>query len=144
MSAESNGGGKLRKELKGDMDEESTNSGKEKKKGMFGALFGRKKDTRDGSKTSMSSLDSLVSSGTGAGRVSEDYSRSSSTTRVDGFAVGLVSPTTAAALQPQQQQRGVHTSNEAKRSVEPHTPERSQGQVSQPRQRDQQQQALYQ
>ena len=58
MSAKLNRGGQLRKEQKGDTDDESTDSGKEKKtkKGMFGELFWRK---MDGSKTSMSSLSPL-------------------------------------------------------------------------------------
>ena len=39
ISAKSNRGGKLRKEQKGDTDDESVTSGKEKK-GMFRGLFG--------------------------------------------------------------------------------------------------------
>ena len=58
ISTKSNGVGKLRKEQKGDTDDGSTNGGKEKK-GMFGRLVGRKKDKKDRSKTSMSSLNPL-------------------------------------------------------------------------------------
>ena len=56
MSAKSNGGGKLRKEQKGDTDDKSTNSGEKEKKGMSRGPFGRKKDKDD---VRMSSLNPL-------------------------------------------------------------------------------------
>lgn len=57
----SNGGGKLRKEQTGDTHDESTHEWWEGEEGgMFGGLFERKKD-KDGSKTSMSSFNSLDS-----------------------------------------------------------------------------------
>ncbi|RDB20253.1 hypothetical protein Hypma_012584 [Hypsizygus marmoreus] len=134
-------GGKLRKEHR----ESDDDSGKDKKKkgSVFGGLFGRKKDKKD-KNASIGSFDSSdVTS-----RASEESSRSGHTRA--STAEGMVSPTTATALQQQQQQSlSLRASVDAKRNEQqqPHTPERPpqvSQHASQLRQRDQQQQALYQ
>jgi hypothetical protein len=137
--------GKLRK------DRESTDDeGKEKKekkgRGVFG-LFGRKKD-KNKDKASIESISSDVT------RESLDSGHSSSQQHSNG--VETLSPATATATAIQQQQQSIRASLEARSSPQrqqpistggPQTPT-GPGQVSQHastlRQRDQQQQALYQ
>ncbi|KAG5643245.1 hypothetical protein DXG03_001295 [Asterophora parasitica] len=122
-------GGKLRKER-----DHSDDDGGKKKKGVFGGLFGRKKDKKE-KNASIGSQES----GDLMGRASEDSSRSG---HRPSTVESVASPTTATALQ-QQQSQGIRGSSD-----QPHTPERPPAQVSahasQLRQRDQQQQALYQ
>ncbi|KAF5371469.1 hypothetical protein D9615_009595 [Tricholomella constricta] len=135
-----NSGGKLRKER--DFDEDSTKD--KKKKSVFGGLFGRKKDKKD-KNASIGSLES----GDLVGRISEDSTRSG---HRPSTVESVVSPTTATAMQQQQQQQQsitIRASSDSKRSdqqQQPHTPERPpvSQHASQLRQRDQQQQALYQ
>ncbi|KAF8056706.1 hypothetical protein FPV67DRAFT_1531114, partial [Lyophyllum atratum] len=138
--AKASPGGKLRKERDSDED-----SGKKKKSGVFGGLFGRKKDKKD-KNPSIGSLES----GDLMGRVSEESSRSG---HRPSTVESVVSPTTATAMQQQQQQQSLslRVSSDTKRNEQqqqPHTPERAGAPVSQHasqlRQRDQQQQALYQ
>ncbi|KAF9498334.1 hypothetical protein BDN71DRAFT_1443663 [Pleurotus eryngii] len=156
------GGGKLRKE-RGDTDDEG---GKDKKKktSMFGGLFTRKKDKKNPSIGSFDSNDAV------ANRASEDSNRSGSVhSRSTGE--GFVSPVTAAASAMQQQQvQQVQPATpkaipEPKRPAgeasaplvaaaptsagpaiigTPSTPPQVSQHASQLRQRDQQQQALYQ
>ncbi|KAF9460951.1 hypothetical protein BDZ94DRAFT_862770 [Collybia nuda] len=135
-----NAGTKLRKGQHRDSDDDSTKD--EKKKGIFKNLF-RKKDKKD-KNASIGSLDS----GDIMGRTSEESSRSGH--RPSGVD-GMVSPTTATALQQQQQQSlGARISADSRRAAQsqpqPETPERAppvSQHTSQLRQRDQQQQALY-
>ncbi|EGO04219.1 hypothetical protein SERLA73DRAFT_100458 [Serpula lacrymans var. lacrymans S7.3] len=149
------GGGKLRKER--DTDEESRDKEKEKKKkGVFGGLFGRRKDK---SKDKMSDRSTEGSNSTDAGRGSEESGRSSNQHSIAPPET-VLSPVTASALQQQQQQAILRTSTESKNTIRPQqqqasqplqtpqTPPQRDPQVSQHasqlRQRDQQQQALYQ
>lgn len=157
------GGGKLRKE-RGDTDDEG---GKDKKKktSMFGGLFTRKKDKKDRN-PSIGSFDSNDA----VARASEDSNRSGSVhSRSTGE--GFMSPVTAAASAMQQQQvQQVQPATpkavpEPKRPAgeaaaplvaaapasagpaiigTPSTPPQVSQHASQLRQRDQQQQALYQ
>ncbi|KAL0060856.1 protein phosphatase regulator [Marasmius tenuissimus] len=99
-------------------DDSSSNTGKDKdkkkKSGVFGALFGRKKDKKEGSKDlrdtagmkdskSSASMDADIVVGPNMGRISEETGRrpsaSSQGTSVES---GMVSPTTAMAMQQQQ------------------------------------------
>ena len=139
------GTGKLRKERESTDDE-----GKEKKekkiRGVFG-LFGRKKDKdKNKDKVSIESISSDVT------RESQDSGQSSNQQHTDGVESPLLSPVTATAIQ--QQQQSIRVSIEARST--PHRqqppsaggPQTPPGSVSQHasvlRQRDQQQQALYQ
>ncbi|KAG5637902.1 hypothetical protein H0H81_002730 [Sphagnurus paluster] len=136
-----NTGGKLRKER--DSDEDS--SKEKKKKGVFGGLFGRKKDKKD-KNASIGSMDS----GDITGRASEESSRSGHRPSTVSTVESITSPTTATAMQQQQQQQQQAPSSlrPSAEQLQPHTPERATAPVSQHasqlRQRDQQQQALYQ
>lgn len=148
--AKGSGSGKLRKEHRESEDE----GGKEKKKkgSMFGGLFGRKKDKGRDRHTSIGSLES----GELTGRGSEESSRS-------GHRPPVVEPTVAVHAPPMQQQQPQpqalamrsSDSSDAMRVPQqqqqqqqpPETPERApqvSQHASQLRQRDQQQQALYQ
>ncbi|KAG6850083.1 hypothetical protein H0H93_001216 [Arthromyces matolae] len=136
--------GKLRKDR--ESDEDVGNGKEKKKKGMFGGLFKSKKDKKDKNSSTAS-----LESGDSSSRLSEESSRSSLNRQPNIDSV--ISPTTATALQQQQQQ----SLNNLRNAVEPkradqqqqqqHTPGRSPAvsqHASQLRQRDQQQQALYQ
>jgi hypothetical protein len=138
---------KLRKEPSRNEKADTDDEGKEKKKksSVFGGLFGRGK--KDKSKDKNSSVGSVESEYVGRG--SEESSRSSQRPPD-----GSISPTTSAA---QQQQQAVSLKNAAAEiraasqvvQAAPVTPERSttpqvSDHASQLRQRDQQQQALYQ
>ncbi|KAG6841352.1 hypothetical protein C0991_011895 [Blastosporella zonata] len=137
-------GGKLRKER--DSDEDSGNGKDKKKKSILGNIFGRSKKDKKDKNSSIASLDSAESSS----RMSEE-SRGSSVNRPSNVD-SIMSPTTATAMQQQQQQSltSIRVSPDSKRSepqTQPHTPERGPAvsqHASQLRQRDQQQQALYQ
>ncbi|KAG6811179.1 hypothetical protein H0H92_008663 [Tricholoma furcatifolium] len=138
--SKSNSGGKLRKER--DSDEDSGTGKEKKKKSMFGGLFKSKKDKKD-KNLSIASVDS----GDSSSRMSEE-SRSSSTNRPSNVESSVMSPTTVTAMQQQQQQslNNLRSSSDAKRN-DPQTPDRAPAvsqHASQLRQRDQQQQALYQ
>ena len=159
------GGGKLRKERDRGNDTTDDEGGKDKDKkkksgGVFGGLFGRKKDkdkSKDKSDTaSAASVDSLTRESEESGR-----SRSSPLTSPE-----VSSPVTANARQQQQQAIMMQkNSTDPKRTLQPvasppqsetQSPQASPSQenasgqiqlsqhVSQLRQRDQQQQALYQ
>ncbi|KAG6917945.1 hypothetical protein DXG01_000383 [Tephrocybe rancida] len=140
--AKTSPGGKLRKER--DSDEESGNGKDKKKKSVFGGLFGRGKKDKKDKNASIGSLES----GDSSSRISEDSSKSGRPSNIDS----VLSPTTATAMHQQQQQslNTLRASSDAKRSEpqsQPHTPERPPAvsqHASQLRQRDQQQQALYQ
>ncbi|KAK0448183.1 hypothetical protein EV421DRAFT_1786212 [Armillaria borealis] len=138
------GGGKLRKERT-----ESDDDGKDKKKkgGMF-SIFGRKKDKNGGGKDK----NSLSGSIEGDGRTSEDSSRSghrpSDLTAPPPTSSAMLQQqqqAAAAAAQAQAQAQAARDAAEAKRQQqEQHSAAtNSPPQVSQLRQRDQQQQALY-
>lgn len=147
--AKSNGS-KLRKERESEDDSKD----KKKKGSVFGGLFGRKKDKVKEKNSSISSLD-----GESGGRTSEDSSRSGrpSTT---GVAESAMSPITAVAMQQQQQQQQQaldlrNSTNPKRPGQDPSQPQQqsqsgssSPPQVSQHasqlRQKDQQQQLLYQ
>ncbi|KAF9044765.1 hypothetical protein BDZ89DRAFT_1058868 [Hymenopellis radicata] len=107
--------------------------GKKKKGGMLSSIFGRKKD-KAGSKDKINVANGSIDLGDVRG--SGESSRSNGTVRpgVEGM-----SPTTNIAIQQQQQQQE-RNSTDPKRAPDPGSPP----QVSQLRQRDQQQQALYQ
>ena len=139
--------GKLRKEPSRNDKADTDDEGKEKKKksSVFGGLFGRGK--KDKNKDKNSSIGSVESESVGRG--SEESSRSSQRPPD-----GSISPTTSVA---QQQQQAVSLKNAAAEiraasqpvQAAPVTPERSttpqvSEHASQLRQRDQQQQALYQ
>ena len=151
---------KLRKEPSRDSQEDETNGkdkDKKKKSSMFSGLFSRKKEkTKDRGRSA--SIGSMESEYTGRG--SEESSRSGGH-RPNGSGNGspgywTISPTTAAAIQQQKQQQQQALNNAraepaAQNQVAaPSTPERSttlsqvSPHASQLRQRDQQQQALYQ
>ena len=139
----SSGSGKLRKEREPTDDE-----GREKKKGrgVFGGLFGRKKD-KNKDKASIESISSDVT------RESQDSGQSSS--QQHGNAVeNQLSPVTSAAILHQQQ--SIRASTEPRSTPQRQQPLSSVGPQTPPgpghvslhastlRQRDQQQQALYQ
>ncbi|KZT20594.1 hypothetical protein NEOLEDRAFT_1100616 [Neolentinus lepideus HHB14362 ss-1] len=145
----SSGGAKLRKER--EVEDESKE--KKKKGGMLSGLFGRRKDKGKDKGSENGSVD--------LGRSSEDLNRPSNTQlSVNTSEPGVISPTTAAARQQQQQQMSaVRNSTDPKRQNQqaayqqttspPTTPPQQQSSLvsqhaSQLRQRDQQQQALYQ
>jgi hypothetical protein len=133
-----NGNGKLRK----DPPEEDANKDKDKKKkSVFGGLFSRKKDkTKDKDKFASSSA-SIDSASVNESRGSEDSSRSSNRPSVS--AQDGTSPTTAAAVQQQQLIRSSSESKRPQQAQQTQSLTSSPPQVSQLRQRDQQQQALY-
>jgi hypothetical protein len=149
--------GKLRKEPSRDSQEDETNGkdkDKKKKSSVFGGLFSRKKDkTKDRDRSA--SIGSMESEYTARG--SEESSRSGHRPNGSGNGSpgdGSISPTTAAAIQQQKQQQQQALNNArgepVQNQVPPSTPERSttlsqvSPHASQLRQRDQQQQALYQ
>ncbi|KAG5721504.1 Tip elongation aberrant protein Tea4 [Termitomyces sp. T112] len=142
--AKPNTAGKLRKER--ESDEESGNGKDKKKRGMFGNLFKSKKDKKDKNASAGSS-----ESGDSLSRLSEDSLRSSGNR--PSTSDSILSPTTATAMQQQQQQAlaNLRTSvvdpqRNDPQSQPPQTPERLPAvsqHASQLRQRDQQQQALY-
>ena len=131
--------------------ETTDDEGKDKKKkgSVFGGLFGRgkKEKPKETTKSSAMSIGSIESSEYAA---TEDSSRSGRASTSDG----ATSPTTTAAQQQQQAISLRNTSIDIRAAVQsdqsaPHTPERSTGpqvstHASQLRQKDQQQQALYQ
>lgn len=138
------GAGKLRKDRESTDDEGKEKEKKKGRGGVFG-LFGRKKD-KNKDKASIESISSDVT------RESQDSGQSSSQQHVNG--VETLSPVTATAIQ--QQQQSISVSLEGRTTPQrqqplstsgPQTPT-GPGQVSQHastlRQRDQQQQALYQ
>ena len=142
---------KLRKETSKDSKDATDDEGKDKKKksSMFGGLFGRKKDkakeTKGSGTGSIASVESEYTT-----RDSEDSGKSGPRPVP---ADGTTSPTTAVAQQQQQALRTTAPDNRvATQQVDqlaPSTPERSitpqvSQHASQLRQRDQQQQALYQ
>lgn len=137
------GAGKLRKDRES-TDDEGKEKERKKSRGVFG-LFGRKKD-KNKDKASIESISSDVT------RESQDSGQSSNQQHANG--VETLSPVTATAIQ--QQQQSISASLEGRSTPQrqqplstsgPQTPT-SPGQVSQHastlRQRDQQQQALYQ
>ena len=136
-----NGNGKLRKEQP--VEEVSKDKDK-KKKGVFSSLFSRKKDkTKEKDKLGSSSA-SIDSGSVNESRGSEDSTRSSNRPSVS--AQDGASPTTAAAIQQQQQQQILRSSLDSRRPQQAQQTQSltsSPPQVSQLRQRDQQQQALY-
>ncbi|OCH84519.1 hypothetical protein OBBRIDRAFT_397822 [Obba rivulosa] len=173
--ARSSGGAKLRKERDTD-DEGGKEKDKKKKGGVFGGLFGRKKDKDKGKdKTDTGSSHSV---GSERSRESEESGKSITqmqmqmqTVPVSAPPIEASSPTTASARQQQQQaiqqqQQGVLRSAISPQQTVQQQPQQSpvqqrgsQGQdaappaviqaqisqhASQLRQRDQQQQALYQ
>ncbi|KAJ8508415.1 hypothetical protein ONZ45_g9302 [Pleurotus djamor] len=157
-------GGKLRKDRNEDED-----GGRKKKTSILGSIFSRKKDKKDRNP----SIGSFDSSEAVTNRASEDSNRSGSV-HSRNTAEGLMSPVTANALQQQQIQsmqsiqsiQSVASKNSAdpKRNLgqadepsaappatvppttmtTPSTPPQVSQHASQLRQRDQQQQALYQ
>ncbi|KAH0839483.1 hypothetical protein J3R83DRAFT_295 [Lanmaoa asiatica] len=139
------GAGKLRKDRDSNDDEAKEKKEKKGRGGVFG-LFGRKKD-KNKDKASIESISSDIT------RESQDSGQSSNQQHGTGVESSL-SPVTATAIQ--QQQQSTRTSVEARSTPQrqqphstggPQTPT-GPGQVSQHastlRQRDQQQQALYQ
>ncbi|KAL0948907.1 hypothetical protein HGRIS_009016 [Hohenbuehelia grisea] len=160
------GGGKLRKER------EPEDDGKDKKKkSMFGGLFNRnKKDKSRERNLSVGSMDSNESQAQSlaqsvqsmaSGRVSEESARSGSAHGHRGDREGMMSPVTATAMQQQQAAQALNAaaakpvldkppvgspvSSSATASPQaPSTPPQVSSHASQLRQRDQQQQALYQ
>ncbi|KAI0765553.1 hypothetical protein BC629DRAFT_1541037 [Irpex lacteus] len=153
---------KLRKDRdRGDVttdDEGGKDKDKKKKSGVFGGLFGRKKDKKDKGGAGISSETGLVSAGSVESvtdRNSAESGRSSSTHHGSTNGTDTPSPVTASARQQQQQaiQQQKATVEPRKPAVQQQTPaagppsaitaQLSQH-ASQLRQRDQQQQALYQ
>ncbi|KIJ59439.1 hypothetical protein HYDPIDRAFT_100725 [Hydnomerulius pinastri MD-312] len=145
--AAQSGGGKLRKEQRDTTDDEGKEKREKKNRGVFG-LFGRKKD-KNKDKVSIESTSSDTV------RESQESGRSSSLQHGSSGPEQPLSPVTATAMQ--QQQQSLRTSLEKQsparqqqpQGATPQTPPHQvQGQVSQHasqlRQRDQQQQALYQ
>ena len=144
---------KLRKDSPKDSKDTTDDEGKDKKKkSMFGGLFGRRKekgtkDTKGSGSASITSVDSEYTA-----RDSEDSSKSGPR---HVLSEGGTSPTTAVAQQQQQAlnlKSAVPENRPPTRPVDPlapSTPEKSiipqvSQHASQLRQRDQQQQALYQ
>ncbi|KAJ7647433.1 hypothetical protein FB45DRAFT_893426 [Roridomyces roridus] len=136
--APASSGGKLRKERDSVVDDDKDN--KKKKGGVFGSLFNRK-SSKEKEKTKSSSIGSESELGTSA-RGSEESGRRPSD--------GVMSPTTAVAMQQQQQQQvaNLRNSTDPKRIQQLEQQRDQQGTpqaaATQLRQRDQQQQALYQ
>ena len=142
---------KLRKEPSKDTTDDEGNKDKKKKGSMFGGLFGRKKEkaTKETKSAGSASITSVESEYTG--RDSEDSGKS--TPRIL-LTDGTTSPTTVVAQQQQQALGSRIVSPEDRTPIPvnqlaPSTPERSippqvSQHASQLRQRDQQQQALYQ
>ncbi|THH15518.1 hypothetical protein EW146_g4969 [Bondarzewia mesenterica] len=138
-----NGGAKLRKERDSGDEESGKDKDKKSKSGLFGGLFGRRKD-KSKDKGSLGSLSDIGHAD--AGRSSEESGRSSNYQHVGQ--PDITSPTTVIAQRQQQQQI------QRAPAPAPSTPPqdgRSSGTMSpvsqhaiQLRQRDQQQQALYQ
>ena len=148
--AKGNGAGKLRKEKEHRESEDENGKDKKKKGSMFGGLFGRKKDKGRERNASIGSLES----GELTGRGSEESSRSGH--RPPG-AESTISITVPSVQQPQQQTLVMKPSStpevqrigqqQQQQQQLPETPERGapvSQHASQLRQRDQQQQALYQ
>ncbi|KAJ7502718.1 hypothetical protein B0H11DRAFT_2222853 [Mycena galericulata] len=146
------GGGKLRKERESVVDDDK--DGKKKKGGVFGGLFNRK-SSKEKEKNKNSSIGSESEFGIST-RGSEELGRRPSTSgSTNTQPDGLMSPTTAVAMQQQQQQQavGLRNSTDPKR-IQQMQQQREREQrdqqgtpqaaASQLRQRDQQQQALYQ
>ncbi|KAF9233531.1 hypothetical protein BU15DRAFT_90308 [Melanogaster broomeanus] len=137
------GGAKLRKEHKDTTDDEGEKK-KEKKKGGGGGVFGlftRKKDKNK----DKASLESTSSENV---RESQESGRSSSLQHGPALDASL-SPVTVTAMQQQQQSLRSPSTQQQQQQIAPQTPPtQTQAQVSQHastlRQRDQQQQALYQ
>ncbi|KAJ6475248.1 hypothetical protein C8R47DRAFT_1323907 [Mycena vitilis] len=146
-SVSSSGSGKLRKERDSTVAPEDDS--KKKKGSVFGSLFGRKnsKEKEKGKNASIGSESEFGASGRG----SEESGRRSNGGA--GSADGMTSPTTAVAMQQQQQQQvaKLRNSTDPKRiqQMQEQRDQREQqgtplAAASQLRQRDQQQQALYQ
>ncbi|KAH7930350.1 hypothetical protein BV22DRAFT_1101914 [Leucogyrophana mollusca] len=125
------GGAKLRKER--DTDEESKEKKEKKNRGVFG-IFGRKKDKNK----DKSSLDS----GSETVRESTESGRSSTTNQI--ASEPPMSPVTASAMQQQRASIDAKSTPVKQILQNPQTPPQVSMHASQLRQRDQQQQALYQ
>ena len=144
MKSSHSGPGKLRKDRESTDDEGREKKEKKGRGGVFG-LFGRKKD-KNKDKASIESISSDVT------RESQDSGQSSN--QQHGNGVDAPSPVTATVIQ--QQQQSIHASIEGRSTPQRQQPQSAVGpqtptgpaQVSQHastlRQRDQQQQALYQ
>ena len=141
---------KLRKEPSKESRDTTDDEGKEKKKtsSIFGGLFGRKKEK--GAKETKSTAASIASVESDTTRDSEDSGKSGTRPLLSD---GTTSPTTAVAQQQQQALRLRSSGPETRAAPQeidqlaPSTPERPpqvSQHASQLRQRDQQQQALYQ
>ncbi|KAJ7703317.1 hypothetical protein B0H17DRAFT_1157378 [Mycena rosella] len=151
-AAQNGGGAKLRKERESPALAEDDKDGK-KKKGVFSSIFGRKSNKeKDKGKNASIGSESEFSASV---RDSEDSTRRPSTGGTS--ADGMMSPTTAVAMQQQQQQQAVslRNSTDPKRiqQMQQQQKERErqrdqqgtpQAAADQLRERDQQQQALYQ
>ncbi|THH32153.1 hypothetical protein EUX98_g2026 [Antrodiella citrinella] len=149
------GGAKLRKErIPEPVSSTDDESNKKKKGGVFGGLFGRRKDKGKDKGSSISESGSINSTEIILGRESEESGRSNQQVAVSA---AEISPVTASAKQQQQllqrtePPKGVLQSPQrpVQQAQNPETPPHSsQTQLSQHasqlRQRDQQQQALYQ
>ncbi|KAI0072936.1 hypothetical protein K474DRAFT_1723987 [Panus rudis PR-1116 ss-1] len=162
QQARPQGGAKLRKERDPPATDDESNKDKKKKSGggVLAGLFGRRKDKSREKNNSISETTSTLSFGSGdvaLNRDSADSGKSSSTAHGPAAGPGPLSPVTANAMQ-QQQQAIVQQQTQAvmgtperqqTRPQEMSTPPSAlQAQISQHasqlRQRDQQQQALYQ
>ncbi|KZT13217.1 uncharacterized protein LAESUDRAFT_754209 [Laetiporus sulphureus 93-53] len=154
----SSGGAKLRKERDSTADDEGGKEKDKKKKGgsVFGSIFGRKKDKDKGKDKSADS-----SSGTSGGSIDKDYARESEESgkslrennAVSSVPVEPSSPVTAIARQQQNGYRAsedsqLRRSQSSEQQGPKPPPQAAMVQISQHasqlRQRDQQQQALYQ
>lgn len=148
-------GGKLRKERESTDDESAREKDKKKKSGgMFGGIFGRKKD-KDKDKKDRGLDSSSVTSG-GSDHHSRESEESGKSLKESVATSEPSSPVTAMARQQQQQQQGGYRMSPVVQQAQlvpqqngPQTPPQAamasiSQHASQLRQRDQQQQALYQ
>lgn len=143
-AAQKSASGKLRKSEPAKESEEENNGGKKKRGGVFSGLFGGRKKEKEKSKEKNASVTSFDSAEI---RASEESSKSSRPSASGSD--GVISPTTNLAMQQQQQQQQQSVAMRAGVDPKqaPSTPERDpqvSQHASQLRQRDQQQQALYQ
>ncbi|KZT67056.1 hypothetical protein DAEQUDRAFT_729658 [Daedalea quercina L-15889] len=148
-------GGKLRKERDSTDDESGKDKDKKKKSGgMFGGIFGRKKDKDKGKDKGVDS--SSVASGGSDRDPSRESEESGKSLKDSAPAPEPASPVTAMARQQQQQQQSGYRASPVRQQAQlqpqqqtPQTPPQAaiasiSQHASQLRQRDQQQQALYQ